>query len=103
MPSSQKSAAEILGTFSLGSGFADPLKEESRRSRARRAEAVLKALKESAAAGLEMGETAGEAGRRGAVAGGKQGWRVRDDSRQSSAHVFDTHRRDELQVRSASF
>jgi pentatricopeptide repeat protein len=63
---------------------------------------AVKALKESAEAGVEMSEPAGETGRRGAVAGGKQGWRVRDDSRQSSAHVFDTHRRDELQVCSAS-
>ena len=54
---------------------------------------AVKALKE----GAETGSEADEAGR-GAVVGGKQGWRVRDDSRQSSAHLFDAHRRDELQV-----
>lgn len=57
---------------------------------------AVKALKEGAEAG-KGGGFALEAGR-GSVEGGKQGWRVRDDSRQTSAHVFDAHRRDELQV-----
>jgi len=50
------------------------------------------ALKEGAQQSAEGGEGVEGEGGRGAVQGGKQGWRVRDDSRQNSAHVFDTHR-----------
>ena len=52
-----------------------------------------KALKD----GMQEPGGVDEEGGRGGVTGGKQGWRVRDDARMNSAHVFDMHRRDELQ------
>jgi pentatricopeptide repeat protein len=61
----------------------------------KRALKALKSAEKSAQSAQQV--VAGEEGSRGAVVGGKQGWRVRDDSRQNSANVFDAHRRDELQ------